>query len=43
MIDLIDAEFDLPPDRIKEFQVQFRPFEEAEIKGIALKPRPDGK
>ena len=30
----------LPPDQIKEFQVQFRPFEEAEIKGIALDPRP---
>jgi RNA polymerase sigma factor (sigma-70 family) len=43
VLDLIDAEFDLPPDQIKEFQVQFRPYEEAEIKGIALKPRPDGK
>ena len=39
VIDLIDAEFDVPPDRIKEFQVQFRPYEETEIKGIALDPR----
>ena len=39
----IDAEFDLlPPDRIKEYQVQFRPFEQAEIKDIALKPRTSG-
>ncbi len=35
VVDQIDAEFDLPPDRIREFQVQFRPYEEAEIKGIA--------
>ncbi len=39
-IDLIDGEFDLPPDQIREYQVQFRPFEEAEIKDIALNPRP---
>jgi RNA polymerase sigma factor (sigma-70 family) len=39
-IDLIDGEFDLPPEQIREYQVQFRPFEEAEIKGIALNPRP---
>ena len=39
VIDLIDGEFDVPPDRIKEFQVQFRPFEIAEIKDIALNPR----
>ena len=43
VLDQIDAEFDLPPDQIKEFRVQFRPYEEAEIEGIALKPRPDGK
>ncbi len=43
VIDLIDAEFDLPPDRIKEYQVQFRPFEQAEIKDIALKPRTNGQ
>ena len=40
---MIDAEFDVPPERIKEFQVQFRPFEEAEIKDIALNPRATGK
>lgn len=39
-IDLIDGEFDLPPDQIREYQVQFRPIEKAEIKGIALNPRP---
>jgi hypothetical protein len=39
---LLDAEFDLPPDRIREFQVQSRPFEEAVIAGIALKRR-DGQ
>ncbi len=43
VIDIIDGEFDLPPDRIKEFQVQFRPIELAEIKGIALNPRATGK
>ena len=43
VIDLIDAEFDLPPDQIKEYQVQFRPFELAEIKDIALNPRTTGK
>jgi RNA polymerase sigma factor (sigma-70 family) len=42
VLDLIDCEFPLPPDRIKEFQVQFRPYEEAEIRGIALKPRAAG-
>jgi hypothetical protein len=39
VIDLIDAEIALPPEQIREFQVQFRPFEEAEIKDIALNPR----
>ena len=38
VIDMIDAEFALPPDQIKEYQVQFRPFELAEIKDIALIP-----
>jgi RNA polymerase sigma factor (sigma-70 family) len=42
VLDLIDAAFPLPPDRIKEFQVQFRPYEEAEISGVALKPRAGG-
>jgi hypothetical protein len=40
VVDLIDAEFSLPPDQIREYQVQFRPVEEAEIKNIALNPRP---
>jgi RNA polymerase sigma factor (sigma-70 family) len=43
VIDIIDAEFDLPPDQIKEFQVQFRPIEESLIKDIALNPRSTGK
>jgi hypothetical protein len=43
MLDLIDAEFDLPPDQIREYQVQFRPIEVAAIKDIALHPRPAGK
>ncbi|MDR3622848.1 MAG: RNA polymerase sigma factor [Paludisphaera borealis] len=40
VIDLIDAEFPLPPDQIREYQVQFRPFEDVEIKDVALNPRP---
>ncbi len=43
VVDLIDAEFDLAPDQIKEYQVQFRPIELAEIKDIALHPRSTGK
>ena len=44
VIDLIDAEFSLPPEQIREYQVQFRPIEEAEIGAIALNPRPaEGK
>jgi RNA polymerase sigma factor (sigma-70 family) len=43
VIDIIDGEFDVPPDQIKEFQVQFRPIELAEIKCIALKPGPARK
>ncbi len=31
------VEFDQPPDRIKEFQLQTRPYEEVEIPRIALK------
>ena len=42
MIDLIDAEFDVPPDQITEFQVQFRPFEETLIADVALNPREKG-
>jgi hypothetical protein len=41
VIDLIDAEIPLPPDQIREYQVQLRPFERAEIRGVALNPRPD--
>ncbi len=36
---LLDAEFDLPPYQIKEYQVQSRPFEEAVISGVALRRR----
>jgi RNA polymerase sigma factor (sigma-70 family) len=43
VVDLIDAEFPVPPDSIQEYQVQFRPIELAEIQGIALNPRPAGK
>ena len=43
VIDLIDGEFPLPPEQIKEYQVQFRPFEPAAIKGIALNPRSASK
>ncbi len=39
VIDLIDAEFTLPLEQIREFQVQFRPIEQVEIRGIALNPR----
>jgi hypothetical protein len=43
VLDLIDAEFPLPPDQIKEYHVQFRPFEQTEIKDIALNPHPAGR
>jgi RNA polymerase sigma factor (sigma-70 family) len=43
VIDIIDGEFDLPPDQINEFQVQFRPIELVDIKGIALQPRPGSR
>lgn len=39
-IDLIDAEFALPRDQIREFQVQFRPIDEAVIDAIPLHPSP---
>jgi hypothetical protein len=32
------GEFDLPPERIKEFQVQTRPYERVEVPGVPLKP-----
>ena len=38
VIDIIDGEFAWPPDQIKEYQVQFRPFELTEIRDIALNP-----
>ncbi|QEH38762.1 ECF RNA polymerase sigma factor SigE [Aquisphaera giovannonii] len=41
VIDLIDAEIPLPPDQIREYQVRLRPFEQAELRGIAPHPRPD--
>jgi len=44
ILSVIDAEFHrLPPDQIREFRVQSRPFERAQIKDIALQPRPAGK
>ena len=43
VIDLIDAEFDVPLEQIKEFQIQFRPFKEVLIKKISLDPRGAGK
>jgi RNA polymerase sigma factor (sigma-70 family) len=39
-IRLIDAEFDLPEGQILDLLLQHRPFELAEITGIALQPRP---
>jgi hypothetical protein len=33
----IVVEFDLPPEKIKEFRLQIRPYEEVEIPGIALR------
>jgi RNA polymerase sigma factor (sigma-70 family) len=32
------GEFNLPPEQIKEFRVQTRPFEKVEVQGVALKP-----
>ena len=40
---MLDTEFLLPYDQIREFRFQSRPFERAEIKDIALQPRPAGK
>jgi hypothetical protein len=34
------VEFDQPPEQIKEFRLQSRPYEEVRIPGIALKRRP---
>ncbi len=35
----IKVEFDLPPERIKSFQLQTRPYRELEIPGITLNPK----
>jgi hypothetical protein len=43
VLKMLDTEFSLPYDQIQEFRVQSRPFERAEIKDIALQPRPAGK
>jgi RNA polymerase sigma factor (sigma-70 family) len=43
VVDLIDAEFDLPPDQIKQYLVQFRPIAETLIKDVALNPRATSK
>jgi RNA polymerase sigma factor (sigma-70 family) len=43
ILGLLDAEFALPPEQIREYRVQSRRFERAEIEDIALKPRPAGK
>jgi RNA polymerase sigma factor (sigma-70 family) len=36
----IDAEFSLPPERVKEFRLQSRPFEWAEFANVWLSPAP---
>jgi hypothetical protein len=36
----IDAEFNLPPERVKEFRLQSRPFEWAEFANVWLSPAP---
>jgi beta-lactamase regulating signal transducer with metallopeptidase domain len=38
-----DAEFDLPPGKIREYQVQSRPVGRYEIKNVALQPRQAGE
>ncbi len=43
ILSMLDTEFSLPYDGIQEFRIQSRPFERAEIKDIALQPRPAGK
>jgi hypothetical protein len=43
VLGLLDAEFPLAVTKIREFQVQSRPFERAVIKNIALQPRPAEK
>jgi hypothetical protein len=43
ILSMLDTEFSLRLDQIKEFRVQSRPFERAQIKEIALNPRAPGK
>jgi RNA polymerase sigma factor (sigma-70 family) len=40
---VFDVEFALPPDQISDYRFQSRPYELAEITGVALQPRPAGK
>ena len=42
ILSMFDAEFALSPDQIREFRLQSRPFERAQINDIALQPRPAG-
>jgi hypothetical protein len=39
---MLDAEFDLPPDRIREYRLQSRPVGRFEIKNVALQPHKAG-
>jgi RNA polymerase sigma factor (sigma-70 family) len=43
ILSMLDTEFTLPPEQIREYRVQSRRFERAEIEDIALKPQPAGK
>jgi hypothetical protein len=43
ILSMLDTEFSLPYNEIREFRFQSRPFERAEIKDIALQPRPTDK
>lgn len=43
ILGLLDTEFALPPEQIREYRVQSRPFERVEIEAIALRPRPAGE
>jgi beta-lactamase regulating signal transducer with metallopeptidase domain len=42
-VGLLDAEFDLPPERVREYRIQSRPVEQGVIDGIALHPRRPGR
>jgi hypothetical protein len=43
VLTLLDAEFLLPPEQIQEYRFQSRPFEQTEIKAVALNPRAIGQ